>query len=64
MVIDPAGTFGGMFNIERSLQKVKTNACQSKIKLPIGEEFKKDSGLRLVLSALDTSHQSQHCFWT
>lgn len=57
MVIDPVGSFGGMFNIERSLQKVKTDACQSKIKLLIGEEFNKDSGLKLVLSTLDTSHQ-------
>lgn len=46
MVIDPVGSFGGMFNIERSLQKVKTDACQSKIKLPISEEFKKDCLVR------------------
>lgn len=35
------GSFGDMFNIERSLQKIKTNAYQSKIKLLIGEELKK-----------------------
>lgn len=57
------GSFGDMFNIERSLQKIKTNAYQSKIKLLIGEELKKDSGLKLALSVFDTSHYQKHCLW-
>lgn len=56
------GSLGGVFNTERSLQRVKTNACQSQIKLPISAELQKDSGLKRVLSVLDTSHY-ENCLW-